>query len=58
MPLPLFIVMEYGKSQKASESKLQMQIAIARFHDGTYMTIDQVVKALGVPKSTLYRQWV
>jgi len=33
-----------------------MQLAIAGLADGTYMSVDQAVKALGVPRSTLRRR--
>jgi hypothetical protein len=44
------------KNGKVAERERQVQIALAGLQNGTYMSIDQAVVALGVPKTTLYRR--
>jgi Tc5 transposase DNA-binding domain len=44
------------KNGKVSEHERQVQIALAGLQDGTYMTVDQAVAALGVSKTTLHRR--
>jgi transcriptional regulator of acetoin/glycerol metabolism len=44
------------KNGKVAERERQVQIALAGLQNGTYMSIDQAVAALGVPKTTLYRR--
>lgn len=44
------------KNGKAAERERQVQIVLAGLQDGTYISIDQVVTALGVSKTTLHRR--
>ena len=44
------------KKGKVIEREKQVQIALAGLRDGTYMSVDQVVMALGVSKTTLHRR--
>src|SRR2546423_14385378 len=44
------------KKGKVIECEKQVQIALAGLRDGTYMSVDQVVTALGVSKTTLHRR--
>ena len=44
------------KNGKMSEREQQVQIALAGLRDGTYMSVDQAVTALGVSKITLHRR--
>jgi kynureninase len=48
--------MTLRKKGKVTEREQQVQIALAGLRDGTYISVDQVVAALGVSKTTLYRR--
>ena len=48
--------MTLRKNGKVTERERQVQIALAGLRDGTYMSVDQAVAALGVSKTTLYRR--
>src|SRR4051812_45740977 len=48
--------MTHCKNGKVSEREQQVQITLAGLRNGTYMSIDQAVTALGVSKTTLHRR--
>lgn len=48
--------MVHHRSDKAAESESNIQLALAGLNDGTYTSIGQACRALGVSKTTLHRR--
>ena len=51
-----FIAMVRASSVKAAESEKNIQLALAGLTDGTYSTVGEAHRALGVSKTTLHRR--